>query len=98
MSNINVSYDSITTAAGQLDNGREALQLQIQQLNTLITNLTNDGFVTSQASGAYQQSFTTYSNGAKQTVDGLIGLADFLRKTAQTLQETDQAIANAAGS
>jgi WXG100 family type VII secretion target len=96
MSNINVNYDTINGAASQLDQGREALQLQIQQLNTLITNLTNDGFVTTAASGAYQQSFTTYSNGAKQTIDGLIGLADFLRKTAQTLQETDQAIANAA--
>ena len=96
MANINVSYDIINNAASQLDQGRDALQLQIQQLNTLITNLTNDGFVTTSASGAYQQSFTTYSNGAKQTVDGLIGLADFLRKTALTLQETDQAIANAA--
>src|SRR4051812_24274895 len=96
MANINVSYDQINGAAAQLDQGRDALQLQIQQLNTLIQNLTNDGFVTTAASGAYQQSFTTYSNGARQTIDGLTGLADFLRKTALTLQETDQAIANAA--
>lgn len=96
MSNINVSYDIINNAAAQLDQGREALQLQIQQLNTLITNLTNDGFVTTSASGAYQASFTTYSDGARNTIDGLVGLADFLRKTAITLQETDQAIANAA--
>jgi WXG100 family type VII secretion target len=98
MSNINVNYDTINAAASQLDLGREALQTQIQQLNTLITNLTNDGFVTTAASGAYQGSFNNYSNGAKQTIDGLIGLAEFLRKTAQTLQETDQQIANAASS
>lgn len=95
MSNINVSYDSINNAASRLDQGRDELTLKVQELNTLINNLVGDGFVTSQASGAYQAAFEQYSNGAKQTIDGLTGLSNFLRKTAQTLQETDQAIASA---
>lgn len=95
MSNINVSYDSINNAAGRLDQGRDELTMKVQELNALINNLVGEGFVTSQASGAYQAAFETYSNGAKQTIDGLTGLSNFLRKTAQTLQETDQAIASA---
>ncbi|HWR86564.1 MAG TPA: WXG100 family type VII secretion target [Rhodoglobus sp.] len=93
MSNINVSYDSINNAAARLDQGRDELNLKVQELNTLINNLVSDGFVTSQASGAYQSAFEQYSSGARQTIDGLTGLSDFLRRTAQTLQETDQAIA-----
>jgi WXG100 family type VII secretion target len=95
MSNINVSYDSINNAAGRLDQGRDELNLKVQELNALINNLVSDGFVTSQASGAYQAAFEQYSSGARQTIDGLTGLSNFLRKTAQTLQETDQAIAGA---
>ncbi|NYF11325.1 WXG100 family type VII secretion target [Leifsonia sp. AK011] len=94
MSNINVSYDSINNAAGRLEQGRDDLTTKMQELNTLINQLVGDGFVTSQASGAYQAAFENYSNGAKQTIEGLTGLSNFLRKTAQTLQETDQAIAS----
>ena len=94
MSNINVSYDSINNAAGRLEQGRDDLTTKMQELNTLINQLVGDGFVTSQASGANQAAFENYSNGAKQTIEGLTGLSNFLRKTAQTLQETDQAIAS----
>ena len=93
MSNINVDYERITSTAAQLDAGREELTLKIQQLNTLIDGLVADGFATSSASGAYQETFTQYANGAKQTVEGLLGLANFLRKTADTLRATDEGIA-----
>jgi len=94
MSNINVSYDSIDSAAGQLDTGRENLTQQIEALNRLIEDLVSNGFVTSSASGAYQETFQQYSNGAKQTISGLEGLANFLRKTTEAMRATDEGIAN----
>jgi len=93
MSNINVDYERINQTAGQLDTGRENLTQQIQDLNSIIDSLVGDGFVTSSASGAYQETFTKYANGAKETISGLEGLANFLRKTADTLRQTDEGIA-----
>ena len=71
MSNINVSYDSINNAASRLDQGRDELTMKVQELNALINSLVGEGFVTSQASGAYQAAFENYSNGAKQTIFNL---------------------------
>jgi WXG100 family type VII secretion target len=94
MSNINVSYESIESAAAQLDTGRENLTQQVESLNRVIDNLVSNGFVTSSASGAYQETFTQYANGAKQTIQGLEGLANFLRRAAETMRSTDEGIAN----
>lgn len=95
MSNINVDYERITSTATQLDVGRDELTQKIQHLNSLIDGLVSDGFATTSASGAYQETFNTYANGAKETIRGLEGLANFLRKTADTLRQTDEGIANA---
>ena len=94
MSNISVNYDSIDGAAAQLDTGRENLTQQIDALNRIIEDLVSNGFVTSAASGAYQETFSQYANGAKQTISGLEGLANFLRKTSETMRATDEGIAN----
>ena len=95
MSNINVDYERIVQTATQLDQGRDELTQKIQQLNSIIDGLVGDGFVTSSASGAYQETFTKYAHGAKETIAGLEGLAQFLRKTADTLRQTDEGIAAA---
>jgi WXG100 family type VII secretion target len=95
MANINVDYERINQAAAQLDQGREELSQKITQLNGYINSLVQDGFTTTSASGAYQETFNEYSKGAQQTILGLEGLATFLRKTAQALQSTDEGIANA---
>ncbi|MEP6478102.1 MAG: WXG100 family type VII secretion target [Rhodoglobus sp.] len=94
MSNINVDYERLTSTGTQLDQGREQLTQKLDDLNRIIDSLVADGFTTSSASGAYQEAFTTYANGAKQTVLGLEGLANFLRKTADTLKATDEGIAS----
>ena len=93
MANINVDYERLNSTATQLDQGRDQLTQKLDDLNRIIDSLVADGFTTSSASGAYQESFTTYANGAKQTVLGLEGLANFLRKTAETLKQTDEGIA-----
>ncbi|MCU1405380.1 MAG: family type secretion target [Glaciihabitans sp.] len=95
MSNINVSYDRINQTATQLDVGREELNQKIDELNRIIDGLVQDGFATTAASGAYQETFLVYANGAKETILGLEGLATFLRKTAETLRSTDESIASA---
>jgi len=95
MANITVDYERINQTATQLDVGREELTNKIQELNGIIDGLVADGFVTTSASGAYQETFTTYANGARETIRGLEGLANFLRQTAQTLQSTDENIATA---
>ena len=93
MANINVDYERLTSTAAQLDVGRDDLTLKIDELNRIIDGLVADGFTTSSASGAYQEAFTTYASGARNTIAGLTGLAQFLRQTADTLKQTDEGIA-----
>jgi WXG100 family type VII secretion target len=93
MANITVDYERIRQTASQLDMGREEITTKIDSLNRIIEQLIADGFATTAASGAYQETFTRYANGAKETILGLQGLAQFLRQTADTLQQTDEGIA-----
>ncbi|WP_309617514.1 WXG100 family type VII secretion target [Salinibacterium sp.] len=95
MANITVDYERIRQTAQQLDTGRDQLTQQVEDLNRIIGALVADGFATTAASGAYQDTFNTYAQGAKETIRGLEGLAQFLRKTAETLQSTDEGIAAA---
>lgn len=95
MANINVDYERITSTASQLETGRQELSEKMDALNRIIDGLVSDGFTTSSASGAYQETFTTYARGAKETINGLEGLALFLRKTADALRATDEGIASA---
>jgi WXG100 family type VII secretion target len=93
MANLNVSYDEINAAASRLSSGRDQLTDQLQQLRTFIQNLVSSGFVTDQASGAFNETYEKFTTAATATVDNLTILSQNLSKTAQVLRETDQQIA-----
>lgn len=95
MTDMNVTYDELTSAALHLRNEKEAVKEKLLSLGTYVENLVGSGFQTQQASGAYKTSFDQFVLGTNQAVEGLEGLAAFLDSAATALQETDAALAAA---
>lgn len=94
MSNMNVTYGDMKDAAGRLRHGQEEMNGKLHELGQLIDGLVGGGFVTDQASGAYQDQFHHFTTGTKQAVDALEQLANYLDKAADALQNTDTDLAN----
>ncbi|GAB2451854.1 WXG100 family type VII secretion target [Xylanimonas ulmi] len=93
MSNLNVTYAELDATANQLQQGQGDLEQILGHLQQLVANLVSSGFVTDAASGAFQQSYDDFTTGAKQTVAGLEGMAQFLKTSAQTLSDVDAQLA-----
>ncbi|MCL2515718.1 MAG: WXG100 family type VII secretion target [Microbacteriaceae bacterium] len=97
MANLNVTYGDMTSAAGRLTSGKDDLVSKLNELQTLVNQLVSDGFVTDSASGAFHESYTQFTHGATQAVNGLDGMSQFLSKAADALQQTDQSLASGLG-
>jgi WXG100 family type VII secretion target len=95
MSNVNVSYEEMRSAAGQLRNGQENLNSTLTELSTLISNLTQSGFVTDQASVTYQDQYEQFTTGTRSAIDALEGLAAYLEQAADVLAATDADLSGA---
>lgn len=94
MPNINVTYQEMETAANQLQNAHSEIDNQLTKARGDIEQLVTGGFVTEQASGAFQEQFEKFLQGATQCVSALDSLAQFLRHAANAMQETDTGLAN----
>jgi WXG100 family type VII secretion target len=82
-------------AATQLTNGEHQISSDLDRLQGIITNLVASGFVTDQASKAFDDSYQQFTSGAKNMMQGLDGMAQYLNKAASTMQETDSSLASA---
>ncbi len=95
MANVNVTFSDMKTAASQLITGKGELEDKLNQLQRLVQDLVSSGFVTDSASGAFNDSYTQFTQGATQAVGGIQGLSDYLNAAADALQNTDSELANA---
>ena len=98
MANLNVSYQDMHDQAQALRTGREQIDSELNSLKVRINNLVSSGFVTDSASGAFNNSYESFSQGASQTISALDQLATQLSTMATTLQETDASLAAQMGS
>lgn len=94
MANINVSFQDLQDAAGKLTNGQQELTTKLNELKSYIDTLVSGGFVTDQASGAFQEKYHEFTTSATNVVSSLDGMAGFLQQTAQVLQDTDTTLAS----
>jgi WXG100 family type VII secretion target len=92
---LKVTYAEMHTAAGRLTSGEEELKQKLTELQGIVTNLVNEGFSTEAASGAFHDAYQKFTTGAQQAVGGIDGMVQFLNKAAETLQQTDQGLAQA---
>ncbi len=97
MANLNVTFGDMQNEASALRNGQNEITNQLNSLRNRINNLVTSGFVTDSASGAFQQMYENFNNGATQTISALEQIAATLENMARTLQETDQALARQVG-
>lgn len=97
VANINVSYQELNCNADRLVAGRDEINTTLSKLQSQIAALTQAGFQTDRSSGAYNEAYQRFTNGAQNTIGGLNDLAQFLRTTAQTLGDVDQQLASKLG-
>ncbi|WP_029291181.1 WXG100 family type VII secretion target [Cellulomonas sp. HZM] len=95
MSNLNVSYGEMRDAATRLSTGQDDITTKLGELKGFIEGLVSSGFVTDQASVSFAESYRKFSHGATELMGGLSSLGDYLRKAADALEDTDQALASA---
>jgi uncharacterized protein YukE len=93
MANLNVAYDDMTSAANRLTAGKEDIASKLTDLQTLVTNLVNGGFITDSASGAFHTSYENFTKGANQAIGGLDGMSQFLTSAVHAMQGMDQQLA-----
>ena len=97
MANMNVTYGEMTDAANRLISGKDDITAKLHELQALVNNLVNGGFVTDTASGAFHTSYEQFTKGTTDAVNGLDGMSQFLTKAADTLQNVDQQLAKGIG-
>lgn len=97
MANLNVTYDEMNQKASELRQGQQDIESQLALLRQKVADLVQNGFTTTQASGAFDSSYQEFTEGAKRTVQGIDGMAAFLNKAADALQQTDQSLASQLG-
>ena len=95
MANVNVTYQQLQDQATKLANARTEIEGQLSALKSQVDSLVAEGFVTDTASKSFQSSYDEFTRGAKDTIDGLDGMAKYLNTAAQTFQDADTQLANA---
>lgn len=95
MANVNVTYDEMKAAGDRLKAGREEIEGNLQQLKRLVDDLVNGGYVTDSSSKAFQSSYEEFNTGATKTIEGLNGMAEYLKAAADTFEKADSELASA---
>ncbi len=92
MSNINVSYEEMRTAATRLTTGESDLNAKLAELQSYIGNLVSTGFVTEAASVSFNESFTQFKTRTTEALTALTQMSTYLQNAATRLKETDEAL------
>lgn len=94
MPNMNVTYQDMHDAASRLGQGEDDINSKLTQLKSLVDSLVSGGYVTDKSSVAFNNSYQEFNDGATKTISGLSGMAQYLNKAAQALEQTDSDLAN----
>jgi WXG100 family type VII secretion target len=97
MANVNVTYQQMEEAAGRLNNGRTEIDGMLGQLKSLVDQLVSDGYVTDSSSKSFQASYEEFTVGAKNMIEGIDGMAQYLNQAAATFRDADSQLASALG-
>ena len=85
---LNLTYEEIRAMGARLESERERLEREIEDLKGEVDELVEAGFQAA-SSRAFQESFTDFSTGLKQMLEGLEGLGGFLNMAADQFEATD---------
>ena len=93
MANLNVSYQDMHDSATRLTTGQDEITTKLSELRSFIESLVSSGFVTDQASVAFNESYQQFTQSATSTVSALTNLSGYLRSAATTLADADTQLA-----
>jgi WXG100 family type VII secretion target len=91
MADVTVTYDDINSAGERLQTEHQDMEAKLQQLEAYIQGLVESGYV-SGSGQAFNQEFQDFTRGAKQMLEGLGGMGQFLKTAAQTFRDTDEGL------
>lgn len=95
MPNVNVTYADMQSAATRLTAGEHQINGDLTNLQNMINQLVQGGYVTDSSSKQFEQSYTEFTQGARKMMDGLNGMAQYLNAAAKAFHETDTQLAAA---
>jgi len=95
VANVNVTYAEMQSAATRLNAGEKQINGDLTNLQNMINQLVQGGYVTDTSSKQFEQSYTEFTQGANKMMDGLNGMAQYLNAAAKAFHETDTQLAAA---
>jgi WXG100 family type VII secretion target len=95
MANVNVTYQDMSNAARTLTKSHQEIESMLSSMKSMVDQLVHDGFVTDSASKQFEQSYSEFTKGASQVVDGLNGMSGYLNTASETFKQVDEQLAKA---
>ncbi|GAB7043023.1 MULTISPECIES: WXG100 family type VII secretion target [Catenuloplanes] len=95
MANVNVTYQEMRDAANRLTRGKEEIFSKLTELQNMVNNLVNGGYVTDASSKQFDESYREFNDGAQKMAEGLEGMGKYLTAAADTFQQADDELAKA---
>lgn len=96
MADINVGYEGLQQTVTQLRSGKEEVKQKLDQLKSQVDQLTSGEFKTQVASQKFNESYTQFTTGAKNTIEGITEIEQYLNNVIQQHQQLDQSLAGGA--
>ena len=90
MADMDVTYQDMHDAGDHLTEEHGSLDEKLDTLKNYIHDLTENGYVTSASSTAFNEAYQDFTNGAKQALEAMLTMAQFLHDTADGLEEQDE--------
>lgn len=97
MANMNVTYADMDVASKQLKNGQNEIESKLQELQNLVRNLVQEGYITDSSSKAFDHSYEEFNQGCTKAVEGLDGMSQYLTQASNALRSTDEELAKGLG-
>ncbi len=91
MSKVHVDHAAMEAQAARLATARSELEAQLQQIQSQISALVGEGFVTESASKSFQEAHDRWNTAAKSCIEELDTMGSYLKKTSSAFADVDQA-------
>lgn len=93
-----ITYSEMDKEAGKLLKDMHRLHGELDTIDDRIRALVENGYTTQKGSAAFEESFKDFTKGAKKAMEGLEGMAEFLKKAKEAYEQLDVQLANSAKS
>ncbi|MEW2523242.1 MULTISPECIES: WXG100 family type VII secretion target [unclassified Streptomyces] len=93
---LDVTYQDMRDAAKHVVKEKDKLKEKLDGLRKYIANLVETGYVTKSSSKAFDENFDEFVRGAKDMLDGLDGMGDYLTTAADKFEQIDDELGKAA--